>query len=105
MKGAGGISHASLGGKTRINVGGGDGSLGRLRGTTCRCRAMASRMHVLSAVLVACVNCHLRSSSVGVVSSNFCRLCDGMERTLRASIPSKLLKFAHPTFLQRAPTM
>ena len=62
-QGMAGISCALLGGETGIGVSGGDGSLGRLRGATCECRAMASSTHVRSAAVVACVNCHLRFST------------------------------------------
>ena len=80
-QGGAGISCALLGGETGIGVGGGDGSLGRLRSATCQCRAMASRTHVRFAAVVACVNCHLRFSTVGAVLGNFCRVCDWMDRT------------------------
>ena len=34
-----------------------------------------------SATVATCVNCHVRSSSVGAVSSNFCRVYGGVDRT------------------------
>ena len=69
-KGPAWISRDSHSGEAGVGAGGGDSSLGRLRGgATWRCRSMASRIHVRSAVVSACVNCHRSSSTVGAVST------------------------------------
>ena len=67
-KGPAWISGDLRGGEAGVSAGGGNGSLGLLRGgATWQCRAMASKTQVRSAVVTACVNCHRSSSTVGAV--------------------------------------
>ena len=81
-KGPAWISRGSHSGEARVGAGGGDGSLGRLRGdATWRCRAMASKIHVHSAVVTDCVNCHRSSSTVGAVSVKRGSDRGGIDRT------------------------
>ena len=81
-KGPAWISRDSHGGEAGVGAGGGDDSLGGLRGgATWRCRAMATKIHVRSAVVTACVNCHQTSSTVGAVSVKRGSDRGGIDRT------------------------
>ena len=75
-KEAAGMSCTSLSNETGVGAGGGDGSLGlyvSMPGHGIR--------HPRALCGGGCVNCHLRSSIVGAVSLNFCRVRGGTDRT------------------------
>ena len=75
-------SRDSRGGEAGVCAGGSDGSLGRLRGgATWQCRAMASKTHVRSTVVTACVHCHRSSSTVGAVLVKHGSDRGGIDRT------------------------